>query len=204
MTLSELTSQLDDLDIRLFACGDELEIDPPDDEALTDEIMAALREHKAALLCLQSELSPAVTPPSNLDLVLNHTATRRSVREVEIEGGRVVEPGRADRRESQKAATREHKPAVLAGLFPAEPDPSAPAPGPGDRSSCPYPWVTPERLAVAARGDELRRLGLAVPLCWLPDDDRQERAAIMEYDGHLPREAAERAAGLTAPGELTP
>jgi hypothetical protein len=121
----------------------------------------------------------------------------------ETDGGRMNEPGRADRRKTQKAAPREHSPALLPGLFRAEPDPAAPTPGPEDQSSCPWPWVTPERLAVAAKGDELRRRGWALPLCMLPEDARQERAAIMEFDGGLSREAAERAAGLTAPRERT-
>jgi site-specific DNA-methyltransferase (adenine-specific) len=31
------------------------------------------------------------------------------------------------------------------------------------------PWVTPERLVEAARGDALRQAGLALPLLWLPE-----------------------------------
>jgi hypothetical protein len=49
MTLPELSELLQYLDVRLAARGDELEIDAPDG-VLTDQIMAALRQHKAALI----------------------------------------------------------------------------------------------------------------------------------------------------------
>jgi hypothetical protein len=52
MSLSELIAQLVSLDIRLSICGDALEYDAPDDGVVTDAIMAALREHKPALVAL--------------------------------------------------------------------------------------------------------------------------------------------------------
>jgi hypothetical protein len=51
MTLSELISLLDYLDVRLSVCEDRLEYDAPNG-VLTDKIMAALREHKTALIAL--------------------------------------------------------------------------------------------------------------------------------------------------------
>jgi hypothetical protein len=51
MTLSELISLLDYLDVRLSVCEDRLDYDAPNG-VLTDKIMAALREHKAALIAL--------------------------------------------------------------------------------------------------------------------------------------------------------
>src|SRR5690349_10297983 len=56
------------------------------------------------------------------------------------------------------------------------------------------------RMEVAAEGERRRRLGLALPLCWLPRDVREERAAIQEFDGGLTRGAAEEAAGLSNGG----
>jgi hypothetical protein len=52
-----------------------------------------------------------------------------------------------------------------------------------------------EPAVVSPDEPRLRRHGLTQPPGWLPDDDyaRQERAAIQEYDGGLPSEAAERA-----------
>jgi hypothetical protein len=51
MTLSELISLLDYLDVQLSVCEDRLEYDAPNG-VLTDKIMAALREHKTALIAL--------------------------------------------------------------------------------------------------------------------------------------------------------
>ncbi|MCL5979781.1 MAG: hypothetical protein M1488_03675 [Gammaproteobacteria bacterium] len=54
----------------------------------------------------------------------------------------------------------------------------------------------PARLVPAIREHKAALLALLKA----PDDyDRQERAAIMEYDGGLPREKAERLAGLAPP-----
>jgi hypothetical protein len=49
MTLAELTSVLDSLDVQFSTRGGELVIDAPDG-ALTDQIRAALRQHKPALI----------------------------------------------------------------------------------------------------------------------------------------------------------
>jgi hypothetical protein len=51
MTLPELQSMVDYLDIRLSVRGDRLEYDAPDD-VLTENILAALRQHKAALITM--------------------------------------------------------------------------------------------------------------------------------------------------------
>ena len=54
----------------------------------------------------------------------------------------------------------------------------------------------PARLVPAIREHKAALLALLKA----PDDyDRQERAAIMEYDGGLPREKAERLAGMSPP-----
>ena len=49
MTLSELMSVLDYLDVQLSVCGNELEFDAPHG-VLNERIMADLREHKPALI----------------------------------------------------------------------------------------------------------------------------------------------------------
>ena len=61
MTLSELQTSLDHLDISLSICGDGLVYDAPPD-ALTDEIMAALKERKAELITMFSEASAQAAP----------------------------------------------------------------------------------------------------------------------------------------------
>jgi hypothetical protein len=70
--------------------------------------------------------------------------------------------------------------ALEAGMAPAEAAPPTEPPTPP--VSAPHsPWFTPERQAKAARGDELRRLGWAVPLCWLPPT-----SATNEGESHAP------------------
>ena len=187
--------------------GDKLVVDH--NGRMTEADREFIRTHKAALLRLLSESASVAVPQSNLDLVVDLIAGQRGVPVSEVDGGRVIggceiKLSRPDRRESREATPREQRPALLPGLFPAESEPAVSTPGSEDRSSCPYPWVTPRRLDIAAKGDELRRRGLGLPLCLLPEDAREERAAIMEFDGGLTREAAEHAAGLTSPGEKTP
>jgi hypothetical protein len=122
-----------------------------------------------------------------------------------ISGANLTVDHNGELTDEDRQLIRDHKADLLAELSESSAtEQAAPAPGPDDRSSCPYPWVTPERLEVAAKGERRRRRGEAQPLCWLPEETRQERAAIMEFDGGLTREEAERAAGLTAPEERTP
>jgi hypothetical protein len=59
--------------------------------------------------------------------------------------------------------------------------PSHRPPGPPGGRDTPCPWVTPERLAVAARGDSLRAQGLALNLCVLPEV--QPRVALPPLPG---------------------
>lgn len=70
MTLPELMQALDVAGVRLLGRGDALALDGPED-ALTDDVLAAVREHKLAIL-------DALDPPTNRAFGRVHQAALRA------------------------------------------------------------------------------------------------------------------------------
>jgi hypothetical protein len=60
MTVDEVLDTLQARDIQLMVEGDQLRYDAPED-AITDEVLTLLRQHKAALLALLTNPTPAAT-----------------------------------------------------------------------------------------------------------------------------------------------
>ena len=58
MTVGEVLHMLQVRDIQLMVEGDQLRYDAPED-AMTDEVLTLLRQHKAALLALLAQSAPA-------------------------------------------------------------------------------------------------------------------------------------------------
>jgi len=71
MTAGEVLHTLQARDIQLMAEGDQLRYDAPED-AITDEVLTLLRQHKATLLALLAQSAPApgaaATTPSTLEV----------------------------------------------------------------------------------------------------------------------------------------
>src|SRR5262245_46595994 len=67
MTVGEVLDTLQARDIQLMVAGDQLRYDAPED-AITDEVLTLLRQHKAALLAWLEQSAPphnaAATAPS--------------------------------------------------------------------------------------------------------------------------------------------
>jgi hypothetical protein len=91
MTLSELRELLDRLGIVLSVRGDRLHYQAPHG-TMTPDLRATLAEHKAALLVEAGQAGPTADP---MDLIVNAIARRRGATVIEIDGGRIVEPGPA-------------------------------------------------------------------------------------------------------------
>ena len=65
MTADEVLDVLRVRDIRLMVDGDQLRYDAPED-ALTDEVLILLRQHKVALVARLVQAAPATTSPEPL------------------------------------------------------------------------------------------------------------------------------------------
>jgi hypothetical protein len=185
MTLTELQSRLNCLEIHIAMHGDKLVVDAPTG-LLTPEIKSALRVHKPGLMKWLSsqEASETPRPPVPREHLWQtciaywpfELQTRWAARAAALSdsgAGTVESQWWAFLQGVAEINAAEARGEVIAFVVP----PKRPA---------------SQSVALGPDRDRLRTASQAESDPYA----KEERAAIMEYDGGLTREAAERAAGL--------